>query len=266
MRIEHDDDTVGVFEQSVHLRIGERTWDLNDGRRVYLLGAGKACNAMAMAIDHVLGDRLTAGIAIVKIAEDEDWSIIMRHVAANLDESVHRLNEALIDHLVLGMSSQSFMGGVEGSFALLDHLRKVSGVDVSQGAQASEAALHEVGARRIALVTPYYPVIEKNAVAYFEGRGFDVVGVEGLKCRSIIEVASQTEDRLREAVRVADSHRPDAIIQLGTNLRFGRLAPVLEEELGKPVWAVGTVIYWHALRAMGIGDQFDGFGALIAKH
>lgn len=61
------------------------------------------------------------------IAEDEDWSIIMRHVAANLDESVHRLNEALIDHLVLGMSSQSFMGGVEGSFALLDHLRKVSG-------------------------------------------------------------------------------------------------------------------------------------------
>lgn len=200
------------------------------------------------------------------IAEDEDWSIIMRHVAANLDDSVNRLNEALIDHLVLGMSSQSFMGGVEGSFALLDHLREVSGVDVSQGAQAAEAALHEVGAKKIALVTPYYPVIEKNAVAYFEGRGFEVVAVEGLKCRSIIEVASQSEDRLREAVRVADADNPDAIIQLGTNLRFGRLAPVLEEELGKPVWAVGTVIYWHALRAMGIGDQFDGFGSLIAKH
>jgi maleate isomerase len=199
------------------------------------------------------------------IAEDEDWSIIMRHVAANLDESVNRLNEALIDHLVLGMSSQSFMGGVDGSFALLDHLRQVSGVDVSQGAQASEAALREVGARRIALVTPYYPVIEKNAVAYFEGRGFEVVGVEGLKCRSIIEVASQTEDRLREAVRVADSHRPDAIIQLGTNLRFAHVADEAERWLGLPVFSVGVAIYWAALRKMGINDQFPGFGSLLDK-
>ena len=57
-----------------------------------------------------------------------------------------------------------------------------------------------------------------------------------------------------------------AIIQLGTNLRFGRLAAELEAELAKPVWAVGTVIYWHALRAMGIQDQSEGFGTLLAKH
>ena len=54
------------------LRIGNRTWDLSTKRNVYLLGAGKACNAMAMAIDHVLGDRLTKGIAVVKISEETD--------------------------------------------------------------------------------------------------------------------------------------------------------------------------------------------------
>jgi len=54
------------------LRIGSRTWDLSTKANVYLIGAGKACNAMAMAVDHVLGDRLTRGIAIVKIAEDGD--------------------------------------------------------------------------------------------------------------------------------------------------------------------------------------------------
>ena len=37
-----------------------------------------------------------------KIAQDEDWSIIMRNVTANLDDSVRRLKEALIDHLILG--------------------------------------------------------------------------------------------------------------------------------------------------------------------
>jgi glycerate 2-kinase len=54
------------------LHIGVRSWDLSKKRNVYLLGAGKACNAMAMAIDEILGDRLTRGIAIVKVAEDTD--------------------------------------------------------------------------------------------------------------------------------------------------------------------------------------------------
>lgn len=54
------------------LHVGTRSWDLSKKRNVYLFGAGKACNHMAMAVDHVLGDRLTAGIAIVKIHEDTD--------------------------------------------------------------------------------------------------------------------------------------------------------------------------------------------------
>lgn len=54
------------------LTIGERSWDLSKKRHVYLFGAGKACNHMAMAVDHVLGDRLTKGIAIVKIHEPSD--------------------------------------------------------------------------------------------------------------------------------------------------------------------------------------------------
>ena len=41
------------------LKIGQRSWDLTKKKNVYLIGAGKACNAMAMAIDEILGDRLT---------------------------------------------------------------------------------------------------------------------------------------------------------------------------------------------------------------
>lgn len=54
------------------LHIGEKSWDLSKKRHVYLIGAGKACNHMAMAVDEVLGERLTKGIAIVKISEDTD--------------------------------------------------------------------------------------------------------------------------------------------------------------------------------------------------
>jgi glycerate 2-kinase len=54
------------------LTIGTRSWDLSTKRNVYLVGAGKACNHMAMAVDEILGDRLTQGIAIVKSAEETD--------------------------------------------------------------------------------------------------------------------------------------------------------------------------------------------------
>jgi maleate isomerase len=45
-----------------------------------------------------------------------------------------------------------------------------------------------------------------------------------------------------------------------------RLAAAAELWLGKPVIAVNTATYWHALRANGIRDQIEGFGRLLAEH
>jgi maleate isomerase len=201
-----------------------------------------------------------------KISANSDWEIIMQHVAANLDDSVRRLKETLMDHLILGMSSQSYMGGEKGSFALLDHLQRVSGVNVTMGAQSAEEALKLCGAKRLALLTPYYPVIEQNAISYFSARGFEVVHVEGLKCKSIIHVASQGYDVLRDATQRCAATKPEAILQLGTNLHFCYVAADAERWLGLPVFASGTVIYWAALRKMGIKDKIKGFGSLLEHH
>ena len=54
------------------LSIGIKSWDLSKKKNIYLLGAGKACNHMAMAVDEILGEKLTRGIAIVKISEETD--------------------------------------------------------------------------------------------------------------------------------------------------------------------------------------------------
>lgn len=57
------------------MTIGERSWDLSKKKNIYLIGAGKAANAMAKAFDEILGDRITDGIAIVKIPEFKDNDI-----------------------------------------------------------------------------------------------------------------------------------------------------------------------------------------------
>jgi len=54
------------------LRVGRQEWNLRSKRRIYVLGAGKAANAMARAIDEVLGDRITQGLVIVKQLEAGD--------------------------------------------------------------------------------------------------------------------------------------------------------------------------------------------------
>lgn len=54
------------------LNVGEKAWDLSKKKNVYVVGAGKACNAMVGALHDILGDRVTKGIAIVKIIEPED--------------------------------------------------------------------------------------------------------------------------------------------------------------------------------------------------
>jgi maleate isomerase len=41
------------------------------------------------------------------------------------------------------------------------------------------------------------------------------------------------------------------------------LAGEAERWLGKPVIAINTATYWHALRANGIDDKVPGFGRLM---
>jgi maleate isomerase len=45
-----------------------------------------------------------------------------------------------------------------------------------------------------------------------------------------------------------------------------RLAAAAELFLGKPVIAINTATYWHALRAQGLQDKKAGFGSLMEFH
>ena len=37
-------------------------------------------------------------------------------------------------------------------------------------------------------------------------------------------------------------------------------------EFEKPVIAINTATYWHALRSNNINDQLKGFGSLMSEH
>ena len=48
------------------LNVGERSYDLDQFRRIYVTGAGKAAARMALAVEKLIGDRIAGGIVVVK--------------------------------------------------------------------------------------------------------------------------------------------------------------------------------------------------------
>ena len=170
------------------------------------------------------------------------------------------------DYLVMGMSAPTFWGGREGGAAFLERARKLCGLGVTTGGEACSRALEALGARRIAVLSPYQPVMRGQIVRYFEESGFPVVRTVDLECASATAIAAVTPDELRGRLREIDGPDVDAILQVGTNLSMVRLAAEAEGWLGKPVVAVNAALAWHAYRALGFDDRIYGCGRLLSDR
>ena len=186
-------------------------------------------------------------------------------IASNVLEAVRSVMTAAPDYLVMGMSAVTFFDGARGADAFVEKVENEAGIKISVGSHACAAALRAYGGvKRIAVLSPYWPVMNTEVARYFNDMGFDVVRDISLQCKSWTAIAEVTTDTLRGSLRALDGDDVDAIVQVGTNLSMVRLAAAAEMWLGKPVIAINTATYWHALRANGVTDQMDGFGRLLS--
>jgi maleate isomerase len=187
-------------------------------------------------------------------------------IAGNVLDAVRSVMTCAPDYLVMGMSAVTFINGAKGADAFRRQVEDLAGVKISIGSHATTAALNRYGGvRRIAVLSPYWPVMNTEVIRYFTDMGFEVVRDICLKCTSWIAIAEQTTETLRDALRRLDGDDVDAIVQVGTNLSMVRLAAAAELWLGKPIIAINTATYWHALRTNDIDDRMEGFGRLLAE-
>lgn len=200
------------------------------------------------------------------LAGDDDFSAMVRAIEGAQLAALESALTCEPDYLILGISVETFWGGLAASETLKRELMQKSGLGVSLGADACQAALAVHGAKRLGVITPYFPVGDANVRRFFEESGFAVRRLIGLKCRSPVLIAHIGEAELRRAIAEVDGDDVDAVVQVGTNLAMARLAGEEEFARGKPVIAINTAIYWHALRANGIADRIPGWGSLLARH
>jgi hypothetical protein len=94
----------------------------------------------------------------------------MDNIRREFDAALDRVMTCRPDYIVMGMSAETFWDGRAESERLRARVR--TGLGVAMGSDACRAALAACGgARRIAVVTPYWPVGDRNVVRFFEECG-----------------------------------------------------------------------------------------------
>ncbi len=201
------------------------------------------------------------------IENDEDFEKLVLTIRGVTMDAVDRVMTCSPGFVVLGVSAETFWDGAARADDLHKELEERAGVGVTLGSQACDAALkayaQEKPIKKIAVLTPYMPVGDKQVQNFFEDLGYDVMKMIGLKSNSPTLIAHEPAQKLRHAIKDLNESECDAIIQCGTNLACVQVCAEAERWLEKPVIAINTATYWHALRQNNINDKMHGYGRLL---
>lgn len=233
------------------------------------------------AVEYDLGRLLAAGLRGVTwhpgrffvestdLSSDDSFVHFLELIRGTIPLAVRDVLTCNPTHIMMGMSAETFWGGVEGNDAFIARINdQIDGLGLTTGANAVLDALAAFGGiRRISVLTPYQPIGDQNVLQFFSESGYDVHMIHGLKCENTTDAIAMTPfSSVFEAVRTIDDDSVDAIVQVGTNLSTSDIFPTLERQLGKPVLPINIATAWHALRHCGVDDRFDGMGRLFEEH
>ena len=201
------------------------------------------------------------------VNSDNAMRALVQMIDEALEPAIDRVMTARPDHLILGVSAEAIWDGLAGAEKVRQRMRKRSGVECTTAAEALPAALKVLGVGpRIAVISPYTESGNAAVVRYFAE-----CGIEVLRAVTIVNdgppkrFSDVTPDEVRRTLLMADGPDASAIVQFGAAVPMAKLAEGAEFWLGKPVIAVNTATYWHALRVRGIEDKVYGYGKLLER-
>ena len=188
-------------------------------------------------------------------------------IANNVLEAVDSVMTCSPSYLVMGMSAITFYGGAKGADDFQQQVINRSKLSVSIGSHATSEALKMFdGVKKIGFLSPYFPAANEQVRLYFKEMGFDVIADSCLECPSWTQIAQVPKRVIHQKMEEINNKGVDALVQVGTNLPMARLVEEFEAEFSKPVIAINTATYWHALRNNNVNDQLEGFGSLMSEY
>jgi maleate isomerase len=187
----------------------------------------------------------------------------LRRMEARITEAAALILPDLpLDVVAFGCTSGAMVIGEERVFEKIRDARP--GVACTTPATAAFAAFEALGARRIALLTPYRDDINQFMRAYIEEHGVQVPVMGSFNEEDDRKAARIDAASIRTAaLELGRSRGVDAVFVSCTSLRLADAVSDIERELGKPVTSSNHAMAWHCLRLAGIDDVRPACGRLF---
>jgi arylmalonate decarboxylase len=186
-------------------------------------------------------------------------------MAEAVKQAADDLATAEVDIVAYGCTSGSFVCSLQDIVA---DLRCRTGVPAIATAGSVIAALRALGARRVAVATPYVDFVNQAERRFLQEYGFEVTSLHGLgmgetqaERRGIGRVPPE---HLYRMARACDRPEADTILLSCTNLATLDVIAQIEADLGKPVVTSNQSCLWACLRLLGLPDRIDGHGRLLS--
>lgn len=202
-----------------------------------------------------------AGVSIhsARIAHTEDTEEAFLHMAEVAPEAAQLLAHAQVKAINFACTAASFVKpGIDQE--VIKNIEAATKTPTTTTATAMKEALHQLGAKRVSIASPYPPKINDLLAKFLESFGFEIVSQMGLnvECPAFLP-----PDHAYRAAQDVNRKETEAIVISCTNFRSLEVIGRLEKELGKPVISSNTAAMWKLLHLAGIKDKIPGAGKLL---
>lgn len=193
----------------------------------------------------------------------------LRAMNAQRERCVDELGDAHVDALLYAcLIALMAQGPGEHQRAEQAVTEQLAGRDQHPAVLSSAGALVEgltaLGARRIALVTPYLKPLAQQVVDYLRSEGFDVVDWTALEVADNTEVGCIPGDQVLTAARGLNLADADAlVISACVQMPSLDLIGPAEAEFGLPVLSAATAGAYTLLRHLDLEPRLPGAGRLL---
>jgi arylmalonate decarboxylase len=185
-------------------------------------------------------------------------------MALSAEKAAADLATAEVDIVAFGCTSGTFVCDRD---RIAERLAENGQCPATTTSHAVVAALKALGARRVALATPYVDFVNEREVQFLADEGFEVVSFLGLglgrtqaERRAMNRIPPQAIFRMALQVNRDDA---DVVFLSCCALAAAPLLAAIEAELGKPVISSNQATFWHVLRLLRLKTRIAGYGCLL---
>jgi maleate cis-trans isomerase len=157
-----------------------------------------------------------------------------------------------IDLVVYGCTAAGFMAGPARDAEVAAEISEVTGKPVVTTASSMAAALEHLGARKIALVTPYLDLVNERLRSFLKASGIGVEVLASFRAQTVDELGAITPEQIAALARTVMRDSCDALFIACSQLPTQAILGDLERELGRPAWSSIRATAWQAMEERGM--------------